>query len=342
MGGLDNVAMFSDQTPYHWKWQAFQRSTLAASQWCSYHERQCPYMAPIFDVSGPPCTDFSLSGKQLRWHGPTAGPTLAFFRKHALLQTPIVIVENVRSFPKSYIEVNLPEHCVYRQEVASSDSGFQLNRRSRAYYICLHAGRADMMLDWEDLYKRLSHAMYVDTKPHHAFLSTSHDVWTEELALAQRRDIPPCLQQPGFTTWYYLLTANEQARLYHYQHLQAMLHGSRRDRRDPLDSVYNLGDNPAVRLCWSVTSNCIPTYRRTATIMWIAGLCRGMTTQEKLATLGWPVFPQLANADLEHFCPAPDDGRHMLGNAMNLASVTTVLMSALACTRLRDPHGACQ
>ena len=286
-------------------------------------------------MSGPPCTDFSLSGKRLRWHGPTAGPTLAFFRKHALLQTPIVIVENVRSFPKSYIEVNLPEHCVYRQDVATADSGFRLSRRNRAYYICVHSGRADMVLDWGDLYERLSHALYVETKPHHAFLSNSHDVWTEELRLAQRRDRQPCLQLPGFTNWYYLLTANEQAGLYLYQRLQAMLHCP---LTDPLDAVYNLGDNPASRLCWSVTSNCIPTYRRAATIFWIARLCRGMTTQEKLATLGWPVFPQLANADLEHFCPAPDDGRHMLGNAMHLASVTTVLMSALACTRLRDPQ----
>ena len=100
-----------------------------------------------------------------------------------------------------------------------------------------------------------------------------------------------------------------------------------------VDVCYNLGDNPVNRLSWSVVSGRIPTFRLSPHIYFFPTANRWLSVLEKLSTMGWPVYPSLAQAaNLSLVLPSRQEARHMLGNAMHLPSAALVLASAMAAT----------
>jgi len=98
---------------------------------------------------------------------------------------------------------------------------------------------------------------------------------------------------------------------------------------------YNLGNNPLMRLSWFIRLR-VPTFRLHAQMYYFPAAQRWLTTREKLAMMGWPVYPSLAAAaNVPLMAPSFREGRHMLGNAMHLPSVYVVLLTALASAELR-------
>jgi hypothetical protein len=152
---------------------------------------------------------------------------------------------------------------------------------------------------------------------------TQDEVREEELAMCRRRRLEP---RPAGGSLLYVLTPDEVVRLQEYDRLR-LLAGV------PLSNniIYNLGDDPRNRLIWTINSKSIPTYRKSPTLFWIPALGRWMTACEKLATLGWPVFEQLAiGSDMPLLRVDRDTARRMLGNSVCLPNIGLALLSGLA------------
>jgi hypothetical protein len=105
------------------------------------------------------------------------------------------------------------------------------------------------------------------------------------------------------------------------------------DPADDRDLLYFVGDNPSYSMTWSAVSGRVPTYRRNSgkyvhrqTMTWL-------TAVDKLASLGWPVTPEVAEAMGVPIVPVTDNARAdvMAGNAMHFTNSAVVLLVGLAC-----------
>ena len=77
--------------------QQLQECMLSPSQFCYTHGGECPLgVQTDVDMSGLPCQDNSRANPRRKYFGGKNGSCyLAWARKHSLLQTPLLIVENV-------------------------------------------------------------------------------------------------------------------------------------------------------------------------------------------------------------------------------------------------------
>jgi hypothetical protein len=96
---------------------------------------------------------------------------------------------------------------------------------------------------------------------------------------------------------------------------------------------FYLGDNPSNRKTWSAVSGRLPTLRMSRGKMWNVHLNRWLTGKELLATLGFPVTHEMAEAMSVPPLPVRDPKRASIisGNAMHFSSVAVVQMIALVC-----------
>ena len=108
----------------------------------------------------------------------------------------------------------------------------------------------------------------------------------------------------------------------------------RRDPRDDPDLFYFLGDNPWARRCFSA-QGVLPTLRTNAGLLWSPCRARWMTARERMACVGCPVCPDLAEAaGVPEWRPPPGvPVNQLVGNATHAAVVTLALVLALSCTR---------
>ena len=85
------------------KLQDVSRAPLMKRQWCYTHGKYCELFAADkaseLDVSGLPCPDFSAAGLRRREEGPTATVFMAHAKRHKELETPLIVVENVKDWP---------------------------------------------------------------------------------------------------------------------------------------------------------------------------------------------------------------------------------------------------
>ena len=70
--------------------------------------------------------------------------------------------------------------------------------------------------------------------------------------------------------------------------------------------VIFLGDNPKKRLCWSPVKGRIPTLRRNTGKLFQPHRHRWMVGRERLATLGFPVCPEIALSMCTPMLPVRD------------------------------------
>ena len=138
-----------------------------------------------------------------------------------------------------------------------------------------------------------------------------------------------------------VLTGPEQERLEAYYQLWRLKFGS--DPESAVDLVINLGDNPrAGWVTWSAPSSarpwfCIPTLRRHWTVQWIPALGRWLTMRERLAMMGFPAYPALAQVYgfQGSFSMPWDVAKNLVGNGMHVACVGVWQTVVAACVKLR-------
>ena len=132
----------------------------------------------------------------------------------------------------------------------------------------------------------------------------------------------------------WILTDIRKSRLKVYKKLYR-----ERFREDPCHNqnlVVFLGDAPPLHVSWSAVSGCIPTYRMNSAFFWYPAFERWLTWQEKLCSMGYPIYPELASAMRMPIVDVPSIGPRMqsrLGNGMHLTQATVALLVGLACVQ---------
>jgi hypothetical protein len=271
------------------------------------------------------CLNVKGPGIQLGLDGPTLLPALAWCHWHTTAATPILLGENVANLPLGLYRWNLPGHFCQEIIVRPSDAGFSLIARERKLLLCTHKSKVQLCGSWQTMYEYLcTHLQSSFTSPSSCMLASAHDLRLEELHVAQCRNVfpRPQAQQPD---WRYLLSDNEVRRVGVYDQLRCQ-----RGLAMSPDVIYNLGDNPPHRVTWSCVSGSMPTYRRGNTKYWSESMLRWITPAEKLASMGWPVFQELAEAAGCTRLEIPRDvAARMVGNAVCLPNLGVALLAAL-------------
>ena len=135
-----------------------------------------------------------------------------------------------------------------------------------------------------------------------------------------------------YNSFRYLLLDSELERLAKYERLWESKFGCPA-RSDP-NAVFHLGDDPDRRCCWSGNGK-FPSFRKGMGLLWHCQSETIITAKERLAIMGWPLFPHLAfNANLQFF-EFPDEkrGSKYAGNAYHVGTFGMWLLTCLACVK---------
>ena len=157
------------------------------------------------------------------------------------------------------------------------------------------------------------------------FIAPESEIQAEAQALCLTRGI---IYQPYSRDLTYLLSPMEQHYKFHYE-LKWFTRYGRLAVNDP-NIVFGFNDNPLNRVSRSANGR-LPTLRTNSDKIFIPSLRRFMTLRERLAAMGFPVYPSLARASQSPLVERVTS--HMLGNAVFLPNVMTVAATCLACTR---------
>ena len=212
--------------------------------------------------------------------------------------------------------------------VTPADAGFFFTSRPRNYYVLTLRGRVKagrVQRAYEEVSQHLR-VLATDSWTHWAWRATPDDLAAEENAARQRLrlpDLPP--GSPPSPDWCYLLTNKQRGYLAQYEATWLAQHGERASAN--ARCLFNLGDSPG----FGAASSRIPTSRRGCTRLWSPHRRQWLTHPERAAAMGFPVYPDLAEAarvPLDHAAlQAPASS---LGNAMHVANVG-VVVAVVAC-----------
>ncbi len=320
----------------------FRGKRLLGSALCARHQGPCSNQAVIDgDISGSPCTAWSVAGTRKKKKDPRVQPLVAWCMVMRAKKPPWAIHENVRGFDRSVLDEHLGD--LYRITcVASSPAhvGFPISR-PRRYFVLIMEGR--QAADPQAVYAAICQAFQPGPSvPWHAYLlATEQDLLKEENRARARRSLP-ALSDPS-PDWTYLLTPKEKGFLSEYESMWFLERGGEASR-DPC-CVFNLAQNPRKRPCATTRAGYVPTLTRTGGHLWVPLCKRWMCAIELAALVGFLVRPDLAAASRYVDVCCGQYTRAQLGNAMHVANVGCVLGTALACvTRSAhvggvSPHG---
>ena len=109
------------------------------------------------------------------------------------------------------------------------------------------------------------------------------------------------------------------------------------------DLVCHLGDNPRTGwLCWSGSSNKIPTIRKSSGLFALPAAHRHLTVRELHGAMGFPVTPLLAGvSQVPVFDPWRNGlsharSRQALGNSQVVPNVGVITVCLMACCRFKQ------
>ena len=106
---------------------------------------------------------------------------------------------------------------------------------------------------------------------------------------------------------------------------------------------YFLGDRYEFSRTWSAISRAIPTYRKNTGKFIFRQKMVFLSQKDKLASLGWPVSSECAEAMGTAPLPALDPARAdiMAGNSMHFTCAAVVLLLGLTCFAHKEAGGSC-
>lgn len=94
--GCIPLGTYQPQDSFRIKFHKVDAAPIFLTQHCYTHNAQCHFRCADLEMAGLPCWDYSMAGKRLQENGPTIGAFLSHAKRHVHLQTPLVIVENVK------------------------------------------------------------------------------------------------------------------------------------------------------------------------------------------------------------------------------------------------------
>ena len=195
--------------------------------------------------------------------------------------------------------------------------------RSRLYTVIWLKARVAMVHDIRATYDRASQ-MVRQWQPvlslSSVYTCDQQLLVTAENAARATRNLP-CLTKAS-SDWTYLLNKSETKHLHTYVTMWLAKRGT--EPHTDKNCVFNLGQNPKKRCCWTNRQGVMPTLTYASRKLWSPYLHRWLIPSELATTMGLNT-----GAD-----PAVDlYSAQVLGNAMNVASVGAVLSCTLACIR---------
>jgi site-specific DNA-cytosine methylase len=309
----------------------------------------CP--PAVVDMSGSPCTDWSIIGAMKGCSGPTIPIFLTWARIQLENDTAVIIHENVRRFPSDQLKKVLGhKYHMYSIETEPADVGFGLLRRPRRYDVLIHKKKAQLLADIPETYAALQKAVgehgdagrrpwkRLDSFVHAYGASKNKELLDEERHIAEQRGKrckDTAKNGAKSVDWFYLLLEREQKAVRDSTRMWKEKYPDQKDPSEDPSCIFHIGDNPLKRLVWSAGGT-IPTFRRGGGFYWMPYYRRWILPKERLALMGFPVYPDLAKASGVPVMEIEDQrkAKMMAGNAMHLANAGAILAVTLACVQV--------
>lgn len=337
---VENLGDFEEQR------RAILRVGLAPRAFCYRGKSLAHCPKATVDMSGSPCTDYSILGDQQGRDGKTVNAFLTWAKVQSQNDTPLVIHENVPGFDVGLLKETLGhKYFIFSIHVDPKDAGFMdVIYRKRRYDILVHRRRCQLAGNPEKVYGALRRALGgLRVKRNAALLASKAELAEEEDYFCQKRGIKNRQTAlKGKPDWTYILLKREKKAAKDFDKRWKRQHSEH--GKNNLGCWFHLGDNPIKRVVQSTKTGVWPTFRRGGGIMWSPGLRRWITPRERLAAMGFPAYRHLEQALGVTFRLALQEAssgslRQMAGNAMHLANAGLVLLAALGTVRLVVPGG---
>ena len=329
--GLDIEGTFEQQA------EVVGRAAVRTCAVCARCRRRCPVVRGDIDTSGSPCQDWSVAGRRLGSSGKRIHLLLTWMRWHRVMETPIIIHENVVGFDLTLLTTHLGDlYTMSYVRVGPEHVGWPCCKRPRLYVALIHRRKVRWQCDPVWLFWQVSSRLRTSLRVRDCLIASEFEVHGEfEKRRAQQLGrvsfaAPSRLPQPVASrlpqpVGRAPLTRHEKIRLEAYFRLW-----TRRSETRPLsepDLVFNLGDNPdGGWLTWSAPStggeHRVPTFRKSWTAQWVPHRQRWLTSTERLVLMGFPASPALSCCySMTGSYQLEWEARHTVGNAMHLANV---------------------
>jgi len=215
----------------------------------------------------------------------------------------------------------------------ASEIGYEFLSRERQFLIFRHKTKTSSITDLSAMVAYVKARMYVSGDPSDVLVASNDELHEELWHHCNEKKVA---FDPTQRSWEYALIASHHRYLKQYENDYKL-----RFQRDPKTVpalVFNLGDNPENRYSWSAISNRLPTYRTGNTLYYFPHAGRWLTNREKLASMGFPIYDFVAAKYMVPRLMIEDRNEvgWMLGNAMHLASITTIVVCALASVSIKQ------
>ncbi|CAE7810994.1 unnamed protein product [Symbiodinium necroappetens] len=320
--------------PFSEQQRVLQDLPLQGVQWCYTHSAMCSTRQRAdVDFSGLPCQENSRANRLRQFFEGRFGPLYGTWAKsHKAAKTPLVILENTLDIPMVPLRALMaPDYLAYQIFLHPRDVGFAGVSRPRTFVYFCHQETCEYRADLYEALGRVTKTLssFVHTKPSDYRVSSPSARQLDCMEMSRKRKIDTS------SVWY-LLTEREQLLVQQLDADYLRMYG--RAPSQDVDLVYFLGDRYEFCRAWSAASRAIPTYRRNSARYLHRSSMTFLSSQDKLASLGWPVAPECAEEmGVEPFpCLDPKQADKMCGNSMHLGCAGIVLLVGLTCFGLRQ------
>jgi hypothetical protein len=142
------------------------------------------------DTSGPPCQDWSSSGKRLESQGPRFLAFLAWAFWHLRVQTPLIIFEDVVGFDAELLRDCMgTSYHIFVRVMAPADVGWGCCKRPRIYAALVNRQKLRLLADPNVVFENVS-----------ARLRRGFDLRLRDLLVAPGASACPPAGHPTFLT----------------------------------------------------------------------------------------------------------------------------------------------
>lgn len=231
-----------------------------------------------------------------------------------------------------------PEYDLFQTFCEPADVGHAGCARKRTYVIGAHSEKTVILEDPFEMQQRINKYIHkrAKTRPSDYLIASAAEIQLEAQERSRSRKIP---YQPDSLELDYLLTDRERKAVSAFS--LEYLYRTHQNIASNEDMFLFLGDNPEWGLTWSLSGR-IPTYRRNSKsgVYWSPKYRRWLTNKERLASLGWPVIPEMADRMQVPCVPALDVKRaaDLAGGSMHFLNTGVQQLLALICFGPVQPH----
>ena len=307
---------------------------------CSVCNAQCQMTTSTIHCAGTPCVDFSSmpGASHMGALGPASVTLFVWIGLRLLLQEPVIIHENVPSFPVSLLERFLGHLYIVMSVVISLTKLGWPQRRDRRISVLLHKSKVTAKVMWNTNLVALAYRKC--TLDFHAFmLATDSEIQEERkwaLARGSKQSAAPrvgCLEA----------TKND-ADVVNSSSVQVLnkteLDNLREYRRKWPRCAYLLAQDVRRGFAMKSTETTLPTQIKNQQLVFVDKADRWLTPRELLGLQGFPVYAEQKQWNIT--CPfdranpmrTRDAMIEQSGNSMPVLMISLPIMFALGLTDL--------